>query len=83
VLTLLAGLQAALGAQLLNHREPATPAPDRVLSLEETARVLHQTPEWVRRQAVGRRLPFARRISRKKLLFSEAGLQRWLAARRP
>jgi hypothetical protein len=81
MLTQLAALQTTLAASLLNHREPAEPEPDRMLSLEEAAAVLQQTPEWVRRRA--RRLSFARRISRKKLLFSEAGLHRWLAGRRP
>jgi helix-turn-helix protein len=80
VLTLLAGLQAALGASLLNHREPLTAGPDRMLSLEEASGILQQTPEWIRRRAG--RLPFAKRISRKKLLFSENGLNRWLANRR-
>jgi hypothetical protein len=80
VLIQLAGLQTALGASLQNHRSPAAPEPDRMLSLEQAAAILQQTPEWIRRHA--KRLPFIKRISRKKSLCSETGLNRWLAARR-
>ena len=80
VLTQVAALQTALAACLLNHREPAVAEPDRWLELEEAGAILHQTPEWIRRHA--KRLSFVRRISRKKFLCSETGLNRWLANRR-
>jgi hypothetical protein len=41
---------------------------------------LDKSRRWVFRQAS--RLPFVRRISRKTLLASESGLNRWIAARR-
>ena len=75
-----AGLQNALAAHLLNHQKPAAADPEKMLSIDEAAGVLQQTPEWIRRHA--RRLPFAKRVSRKRLLFSETGLNRWLASRR-
>jgi hypothetical protein len=81
VLVQLAALQAALAARLLNHHGPAAPTPDRMLSLEQGAAILQQSPEWIRRHA--KRLAFVRRISRNKFLCSEAGLNRWLATRRP
>src|SRR5215472_4008006 len=77
VLTQLAGLQTALAARLLNHQEPAVAEPDRMLSIEQAAGILQQTPEWIRRHA--KRLPFVRRIARKKFLISETALNRWLA----
>ena len=54
---------------------------DRLLTPEETAEILGQTVRWLHRHA--NKLPFTRRISRKNLGFSEAGLRRWLAARKP
>jgi hypothetical protein len=80
VFTLLAGLQAALWASLLNHRQPAAPEPDRMLNIEELSGILQETPEWIRRHA--KKLPFAKRVSRNRLLFSETGLNRWLGNRR-
>jgi hypothetical protein len=80
VLTQLAGLQASLAARLLNRQEDDASVPDRMLSLEQAAEVLQQTPEWIRRHA--KRLPFVRRISRKRFLCSETGLNRWLANRK-
>jgi hypothetical protein len=83
VLTQLAGLQSALAARLLEngrHQEPAV-APDKMLTLEQAAALIHQTPEWIRRHA--KRLPFVKRISRKKFLVSEQALNRWLANRKP
>jgi hypothetical protein len=38
------------------------------------AGVLNVTPRWLYR----RQLPFARRLSRRAVRFSEAGLRRWL-----
>lgn len=55
----------------------ATPAPaatDRMLTAQEAAPLLGVTPRWLYDHA--RQLPFARRLSRKCLRFSEAGLLR-------
>jgi len=54
---------------------------DTLLSPEETAAIMGVTPRWLYRHAAT--LPFTRRISRKNLRFSEAGLRRWIAAKKP
>lgn len=53
---------------------------DRWLAAEEAAAILNVTPRWLYRHA--KRLPFAKRLSRKALRFSEAGLRKWLAAKK-
>jgi hypothetical protein len=60
-------------------REAPT-AKDKLLTPQETARILGQNVRWLYRHAA--RLPFTRRLSRKCLRFSETGLTRWLAAKR-
>lgn len=83
----LTALQSALAARLITatanaKREPEVPSKeDRLLTPEEAATFLGTTPRWLYRHA--RRLPFTRRLSRKALRFSEAGLRRWLAAKSP
>ena len=52
---------------------------DRWLTSDEAASLLRVDRKWLYRRA--RSLPFCRRLSRKKLLFSDAGLRRWLATR--
>ena len=52
---------------------------DRWLTSDEAASLLRVDRKWLYRRA--RTLPFCRRLSRKKLLFSEAGLHRWMATR--
>jgi predicted DNA-binding transcriptional regulator AlpA len=82
----LAAVQTALSARLLSApngqgKARATPAePDRLLTADEAAPVMGVKPRWLYRHA--RQLPFARRLSRKALRFSEAGLRRYMAARR-
>jgi predicted DNA-binding transcriptional regulator AlpA len=77
-----AALLAAIGARLASPAPSPTPAaPDRLLTPEEAASFLGVTPSWLIRRA--KRLPFARPLSRKVIRFSEAGLQRWAAARKP
>lgn len=49
--------------------------PDRLLPPGEAACLLGVTPRWLYRHA--KHLPFTRRLSRKCLRFSEAGLRRW------
>lgn len=83
-----AALQVALAARLAgisSHSDvPATahqPEAEHLLTPTEAAALLGVTVTWLYRHAS--RLPFTRRLSRKALRFSEAGLRRWLAARKP
>jgi predicted DNA-binding transcriptional regulator AlpA len=84
----IARLQASLVARLERAPiETAEPVPvqalesERLLAPPEAAALLGVTVSWLYRHA--RRLPFARRLSRKALRFSEPGLRRWLATRKP
>ena len=54
---------------------------DILLAPEEAATILGVNSRWLYRHAD--KLPFTRRISRKNLRFSEAGLPRWIAAKKP
>jgi hypothetical protein len=54
---------------------------DELLTPEQAAEILGQDVRWLYRHA--KKLPFTRRISRKNLRFSEAGLRRWIAAKKP
>ncbi len=53
---------------------------DTLLTSEEAASFLNVKPRWLYRHANG--LPFTKRLSRRKLRFSKAGLLRWRAAKR-
>jgi hypothetical protein len=53
----------------------AVGAEDRTLDADQIAAELGQSRRWVFRNAG--KLPFVRRISRKSLVGSEAGLRRW------
>lgn len=55
--------------------------PDRSLSAVDAAAMLGVTTQWLYRHT--RTLPFARKLSRKKTVYSEGGIRRWLAMRRP
>ena len=57
------------------------PDAERLLGPPEAAALLGVTVTWLYRHAG--QLPFTRRLSRKALRFSVAGLRRWLAARKP
>lgn len=59
----------------------ATWGPDDLLTIDEAAAVLRVSPRWLYRHA--KTLPFARKLSRKMLRFSRAGISRWLATKRP
>jgi predicted DNA-binding transcriptional regulator AlpA len=79
-------VQAALVARLLtaqaeigSRRAPSPDPPDRLLTPHQAAERLGVTSRWLYRHAP--RLPFTRRLSRKVLRFSEAGLWRWQASR--
>lgn len=66
-------MNGSLGGPLVAERDP-------LLTPEEAARLLGVKVQWLYRHA--KRLPFTRRLSRKCLRFSEAGLRKWQAAKR-
>ena len=85
---LVASLRAALGPELsvaaAGQPAPATAAarsPADLMTVHEAAEVLSLSPRWLYRHA--KTLPFTRKLSRKVLRFSRAGLHRWLATKRP
>ena len=53
---------------------------DDLLTIDEVAARLRLSPRWLYRHA--KTLPFSRKLSRKVLRFSRAGLERWLARQR-
>jgi len=78
----LAAIQTALAARL--HSNPPRSIPtggkqpeDRLLTPAQAAERLGVTLRWLYRRAD--KLPFARRLSRKTLRFSEAGLRQYMA----
>ena len=80
LMALQASLTFRLGEILLEgaRRQPATlPNDDRLLTPSEAAEILNVPVRWLYRHTP--RLPFARRLSRKRLRFSESGLRRYLA----
>ncbi len=81
VLTQIAALQSALAARLLqNGGQQNQAAPDKMLTVEEAAALIHETPDWIKRHA--KRLRCVVRPSRNRFLVSENGLNRWLASRK-
>lgn len=70
-----------MGRLLLSTGDAVNPREeDRMLTVDEAANMLRRGRQWIYRNA--HTLPFVKRISRKSLLCSEAGLKRWLAARK-
>src|SRR5262249_48133358 len=61
----------------VNHTADA----DVLLTPEEAAAMMNVERRWLIRHS--RRFPFTRRISRKNLRYSEAGIRRWLATKKP
>jgi len=51
------------------------------LDADRSAALLHKPRRWLFQNS--ERLPFVRRLSKKSLVCSEAGLHRWLASRKP
>jgi hypothetical protein len=85
VLGLLRAIEVTLLAKLTKDSlkiapSQGPPQEDRRLTVEEASRLLGVTPRWLYRNAG--RLPYARRLSRKALRFSELGLRRHLATKR-
>ena len=58
----------------------AHPDDDRLLDVDEAAALLGVTPRWLYRRA--KKLPFARRLSKGVLRFSEAGIKTYIRASR-
>ncbi len=56
--------------------------PDRLLTAQEVHARIPFSVDWLYRKARAGALPFARPIGR-KVLFSEAGLAKWLTKRTP
>jgi hypothetical protein len=74
----------AVGSDRVSEALPApviATASGELLTAGEAAAMLRVSPRWLYRHA--RDLPFARKLSRKVLRFSRAGIARWLAGRRP
>jgi len=80
----LSSVQAALAARVVvGTQSGPTPAPsieDRLLTPEQLAKHFGCSKAWVYRQAP--RWPFTRKLSRRVLRFSEAGLLRYVGERR-
>ena len=76
--------QSVIVAQLSQieaaEQPAATTQEDKMLTVDEAAVMLRRSRQWIYRNAP--RLPFVKRISRKSLLCSEAGIRRWLASRK-
>jgi hypothetical protein len=79
----LAAAMSSASSQAVGLRAVETAAadgrPDRMLTIDEASARLRKGRQWLYRNAA--RLPFVRRISRKSLLCSEAGLNAYLAAK--
>ena len=85
VLVELASLQAVVAARLRTApgsalAEVVPPEGDRLLTAEDLAERFGRSVAWVYRQA--KHWNFTRRVTRRTVRFSEAGLQRFLAQRR-
>lgn len=53
---------------------------DEFLTVEDVAKILKVEPHWLYSHA--KTLPFARKLSRKRLRFKRLGLEKWMATRR-
>ena len=83
-LTALAALQSALAARLIStpspNHEPTTETEDRMLTVRECAERLRRSTKWVYRRV--KTLPFARCLGPRSWVFSQRGLEKWLARQR-
>jgi hypothetical protein len=86
VLSALAALQGALAARLIASPQVATNGSvadndrDTLLTVAETAERLRRSPKWVYRRV--KTLPFARCLGPRSWVFSQRGLEKWLARQR-
>ena len=72
-------LQARLMAAAVAPAPQADENDDEMLTTAEAAKLLRRSPRWLYRNA--HRLPFVRRLSRKSMLHSKRGIERYLARR--
>lgn len=84
VLAAFAAWQSALAVRLMTTpatiAEAATETDDRLLTVEECAAHLRKSTKWVYRRT--KTLPFARRLGPRSWVFSQRGLEKWLARQR-
>ena len=78
-------LRARLWSRMMvptnDHRKSPTPAEkDRWLTADQAADLLNVNKKWLYRRASN--LPFTRKLSRRKVLFSESGLRQWMETRK-
>jgi predicted DNA-binding transcriptional regulator AlpA len=81
---LVADVEAAVWRQTASaagHQRSPDREQDKLLTAEEAAGIAGVKPSWLIRHA--QKLPFARKLSHKVVRYSEAGLRKWLATRRP
>jgi hypothetical protein len=80
VLLRLAALQTAVGARLAagdRHRQHDGDGRDHLLGIEDAAKRLAVTPDWLRRRG---HLPFVVKLSDGVVRYSAAGITRFIAA---
>ncbi len=65
----------------LQHGNENPSGKDTLLTPEQAAQLMGVTSRWLYRHA--KQLPFCRKLSPKMLRFSEPGLRRWVAAKKP
>jgi predicted DNA-binding transcriptional regulator AlpA len=71
-------IEAAVSKAMKNGKAGA--AEDRLVDIEEAAKILSVSPEWLYRNRS--RLPFARKLGHKLLRFSYAGMLRWMDSKK-
>jgi predicted DNA-binding transcriptional regulator AlpA len=85
ILIQLASVQTALAVRLVrdpvvvNGRQEHVEC-DTLLTANEAAKLLSVSPRWLYRH--WKQLPFSRRLSRKTLRFSQAGIRKWQQTRK-
>lgn len=85
IIAALASWELALAARLLEAvpascAEPKSENEDHMLTVKECAERLRKSPKWVYRRV--KTLPFARCLGPRSWVFSQKGLERWLAQQR-
>jgi hypothetical protein len=79
----LAAAQSTLAARMMVAAAKSTKRQEEEtnwLSVEEAAAKIGRSPRWFYRKA--KSLPFLKRLSRKVLLVSEAGMMRWVESQK-
>ena len=87
LLVLFAKLQRALATRMMSvasyengTKRPAATESDEWLTTDQAAVLMKVNKKWLYRHK--KELPFCRRLSRRKLLFSKAGILRWIETRK-